>query len=105
MKGSLFGDQIQGYEDAIVYQGEYKIADSPIKSLVGQWKNRGTNLDYQMNFGRQTVIQPINPTAGPILPQYQNILSLPRAGDPDDKYGIAFCIHCHNPIIQCPPLN
>ncbi|XP_056688026.1 replication protein A 70 kDa DNA-binding subunit B-like [Spinacia oleracea] len=87
MRGELFGDQIEAYKDAFVHKGEYEIADAPIRHADPQWKKTEEELDFQMTFGRQTVIQRVNVEAGPILPDYQSIASIPRAGDPDDRYG------------------
>lgn len=97
MRGALFGDQIEAYKDAFVHKGEYEIADAPIRHADPQWKKSEEELDFQMTFGRQTVIQPVNVEAGPILPDYQSIASIPRAGDPDDRYGnkqVSLCMHC-----------
>ncbi|XP_056699127.1 replication protein A 70 kDa DNA-binding subunit B-like isoform X1 [Spinacia oleracea] len=88
MRGALFGDQIEAYKDAFVHKGEYEIVDAPIRHADPRWKKSEEELDFQMTFGRQTVIQPVNVEAGPILPDYQSIASIPRAGDPDDRYDI-----------------
>ncbi|XP_021846563.2 replication protein A 70 kDa DNA-binding subunit B-like [Spinacia oleracea] len=88
MRGALFGDQIEAYKDAFVHKGEYETVDAPIRHADPQWKKTEEELDFQMTFGRQTVIQRVNAEAGPILPDYQSIASIPRAGDPDDRYDI-----------------
>lgn len=40
-----------------------------------------------MIFERQIVIQPIDSETSPILPEYQNIASIPKAADPNEKFG------------------
>ncbi|KAK9699850.1 hypothetical protein RND81_08G199300 [Saponaria officinalis] len=59
MRGALFGDQVEGYKDAFVYNGVYEIANAPIKPCEAQWKSNPNDMDFQMTFGRQTIIQPI----------------------------------------------
>ncbi|XP_057248629.1 uncharacterized protein LOC109135740 isoform X2 [Beta vulgaris subsp. vulgaris] len=89
MRGALFfGDQVEGYKEAFVYKGEYEIANAPIKPVEEQFKSSSSELDYQMSFGRQTVIQPINSEANPVLPEYQTISSIPKACDPSEKFDI-----------------
>ncbi|KAK9740853.1 hypothetical protein RND81_03G065700 [Saponaria officinalis] len=77
MKGTLFGDHVEGYKDAFIYNGNYEIGNAPIKSCESQWKTSLNDLDYQMSFGRQTIIQPIDTESGPILPKYQTIAHVP----------------------------
>ncbi|XP_057249654.1 uncharacterized protein LOC104892916 isoform X2 [Beta vulgaris subsp. vulgaris] len=88
MRGALFGDQVEGYKEAFVYKGEYEIANAPIKPVEEQFKSSSSELDYQMSFGRQTVIQPINTEANPVLPEYQTISSIPKTCDPSEKFDI-----------------
>ncbi|KNA23359.1 hypothetical protein SOVF_025450, partial [Spinacia oleracea] len=45
-------------------------------------------LDFQMTFDRQTVIQRVNTESGHVQPEYLCIASVPRAGDPDDRYDV-----------------
>ncbi|KAK9715198.1 hypothetical protein RND81_06G149100 [Saponaria officinalis] len=70
MRGALFGDQVEGYKEAFVYNGVYEIANAPIKPCVEQWKSNPDELNYQMTFGRQTIIEAVNTKSGPILPEY-----------------------------------
>uniref|UniRef100_A0A803LJX7 Uncharacterized protein n=1 Tax=Chenopodium quinoa TaxID=63459 RepID=A0A803LJX7_CHEQI len=44
--------------------------------------------DEKMTFGAKTVIQPLYPELGPVEPNYQSILSIPRAIDPDEIYDV-----------------
>ncbi|XP_021747621.1 uncharacterized protein LOC110713485 [Chenopodium quinoa] len=39
-----------------------------------------------MTFGSRTVIQPVHPELGPVLPNYQAIAAIPRVVDPDERY-------------------
>ncbi|KAK9696971.1 hypothetical protein RND81_08G007200 [Saponaria officinalis] len=88
MRGALFGDQVEGYKEAFVYNGVYEIANAPIKHCSEQWKSNSNELNYQMTFGRQTIIQAVNTESGPILPEYQCISQIPKAGNPDDKFDV-----------------
>ncbi|XP_056698307.1 replication protein A 70 kDa DNA-binding subunit B-like [Spinacia oleracea] len=88
MRGALFGDQIAAYKDALQHKGTYEIADASFRSADQQWKRDEHEMDFQMSFGRQTVVQPIDPEAGPIVPDYQCLASVPRVGDPDDRYDV-----------------
>ncbi|XP_056685528.1 replication protein A 70 kDa DNA-binding subunit B-like [Spinacia oleracea] len=88
MRGALFGDQIEAYKDAFVHKGEYEIADAQIRPADEQWKKSDAELDFQMTFGRQTVIQRVNAESGPVQPEYLCIASVPRAGDPEDRYDV-----------------
>ncbi|KAK9698157.1 hypothetical protein RND81_08G085800 [Saponaria officinalis] len=88
MRGALFGDQVEGYKDVFVYNGVYEIANAPIKPCEAQWKSIPNDMDFQMTFGRQTIIQPIETQTGPILPQYQAIAQLPKVVDGDEKFDV-----------------
>uniref|UniRef100_A0A803L3P5 Uncharacterized protein n=1 Tax=Chenopodium quinoa TaxID=63459 RepID=A0A803L3P5_CHEQI len=61
MRGTLFGDQIETFEEALQY-------------LV------------------ETVIQPVHPELGLVLPNYQPIATIPRAVDPDERYGVVLYV-------------
>ncbi|KAK9755754.1 hypothetical protein RND81_01G047900 [Saponaria officinalis] len=88
MKGALFGDQIEGYKDAFVYNGVYEIANAPIKPCDEKWKTNPTNLNYQMSFGRQTVIQTIDEHVGPIVPDYKCISKIPKVVNAAEKFDL-----------------
>ncbi|KAK9705618.1 hypothetical protein RND81_07G071200 [Saponaria officinalis] len=88
MRSALFGDQVEGYKEAFVYNGVYEIANAPIKPCSEQWKSNSDELNYQMTFGRQTIIQAVNTESGPILPEYQCISQIPKAGNPKDKFDV-----------------
>ncbi|XP_021761014.1 uncharacterized protein LOC110725857 [Chenopodium quinoa] len=88
MCGTLFGDQIEAFEEALQYLGEYDISAAPIKFIDEKWRTELDQFPYQMAFGSRTVIQPVHPELGPILPNYQPIASIPRTVDPDEKYDI-----------------
>ncbi|KAK9690273.1 hypothetical protein RND81_09G117400 [Saponaria officinalis] len=86
MKGALFGDQIEGYKDAFVYNGVYEIANAPIKSCDPQWKTNQSDLDYQMSFGSNTVIQPVDSTSGPIQSAYKTLAKIPKVDSGEEKF-------------------
>ncbi|KAK9705197.1 hypothetical protein RND81_07G040200 [Saponaria officinalis] len=86
MWGALFGDQVDGYKDAFVYNGVYEIANAPIKACDPQWKLNPSDLDYQMTFGRKTIIQPMDATPTAVFPQYQTIRQLPKISTGNEKF-------------------
>ncbi|KAL9232389.1 hypothetical protein vseg_007504 [Gypsophila vaccaria] len=86
MKGALFGDQIEVYKDAIIYNGVYEVANAPIKKCDAQWKNSPDDLDYQMSFGGQTIIQPVETKA--LTPEYCPISKIPKLPDDTGKYDV-----------------
>uniref|UniRef100_A0A803KWU8 Replication factor A C-terminal domain-containing protein n=1 Tax=Chenopodium quinoa TaxID=63459 RepID=A0A803KWU8_CHEQI len=88
MRGTLFGDQIEAFDEALQYLGEYDISAAPIKFIDEKWRTELDQFPYQMTFGSRTVIQPVHPELGPILPNYRPIASIPRAVDPDEKYDV-----------------
>ena len=57
------------------------------KLLDEQYNTNSSQLDYQKIFGWQNVMQPLNAEAKVILPEYQNIASIPKVGDPNEKFG------------------
>lgn len=57
-----------------------------------------------MSFGRHTVIQPADPEAGPVLPNYQCLASIPRVVNHDDKFAICVSIpldHVNYTNLRC----
>ncbi|KAK9672105.1 hypothetical protein RND81_12G076600 [Saponaria officinalis] len=88
MRGALFGDQVDGYKDAFVYNGVYEIANAPIKACDPQWKVNPSDLDYQMTFGRKTIIQPMDATPTTVVPQYQTIRQLPKISTGNEKFDL-----------------
>ncbi|XP_021719159.1 uncharacterized protein LOC110686859 [Chenopodium quinoa] len=88
MRGTLFGDQIEAFEDALQYLGEYDISAATIKFIDEKWRTDLDQFPYQMTFGSRTVIQPVDPELGPVLPNYQLIAAIPRAVDPDERYDV-----------------
>uniref|UniRef100_A0A803N0Z4 Uncharacterized protein n=1 Tax=Chenopodium quinoa TaxID=63459 RepID=A0A803N0Z4_CHEQI len=83
MRCALFGDQIQAYEDVLKPPGKYEISWAPIGVIDDQHRINVEELPYQMTIGQQTVIQRVNPKAGPILPNYQSLASIPRTAEPN----------------------
>uniref|UniRef100_A0A803M837 Replication factor A C-terminal domain-containing protein n=1 Tax=Chenopodium quinoa TaxID=63459 RepID=A0A803M837_CHEQI len=87
MRGTLFGDQIQAFEEALRYLVEYDISIAPIRFIDEKWRTELDQFPYQMTFGSRAVIQPVHPELGPVLPNYQLIATIPRAIVPDERYG------------------
>ncbi|XP_074283809.1 replication protein A 70 kDa DNA-binding subunit D-like [Silene latifolia] len=72
-----------------MYNGEYEIANAHIKPCEEQWKVSTSDLDYQMHFGKPTIVERVKNDERPILPQYRSIAQIPKRADPNDKYDIA----------------
>ncbi|XP_074296490.1 replication protein A 70 kDa DNA-binding subunit B-like [Silene latifolia] len=88
MKGTLFGDQVEGFKDALVYNGMYEISNAPISAYAEKWRNNPSDLNYQMGFGRQTVVTPLDTETGPPEPAYQCFAQLPRVADRNAKFDV-----------------
>ncbi|KAK9741562.1 hypothetical protein RND81_03G113600 [Saponaria officinalis] len=88
IRGALFGDQVEGYKDAFVYNGVYEIANAPIKTCEPQWKSNPNDLDFQMSFGSNTVIQPIDTTSTVVLPEYQNLAQILKTVSGEEKFDV-----------------
>ncbi|KMS97346.1 hypothetical protein BVRB_6g155910 [Beta vulgaris subsp. vulgaris] len=75
MRGALFENQIDEFENVFKHEHEYEIANAPLKPVVGRYATRPD--DCQMSFGGQTSIQPVDPTAEIVyhLPTFQLMLS------------------------------
>ncbi|XP_021740148.1 uncharacterized protein LOC110706542 [Chenopodium quinoa] len=88
MRCALFGDQIHAYEDVLKPTGQYEISKAPTTYIDEQYKINLEELPYQMTIGQQTIIQRLNPEAGPIEPRYQPLSTLPRSPDPNGRFDI-----------------
>ncbi|KAK9715599.1 hypothetical protein RND81_06G176000 [Saponaria officinalis] len=88
MRGALFGNQVEGYKDAFVYNRVYEIANAPIKTSEPQWKSNPNDLDFQMSFGSNTIIQPIDTTSTVVLPEYQNLSQIPKTVSDEEKFDV-----------------
>ncbi|XP_074295872.1 uncharacterized protein LOC141623654 isoform X2 [Silene latifolia] len=81
MRGALFADQVEIFEDAIKRNRVYEITNAPISPVKPEWKTNPTDLDYQMTFGRRTIVLPVdNGDDGnyPTIQDYRPISQLPR---------------------------
>ncbi|KAH9625530.1 hypothetical protein KSS87_020327 [Heliosperma pusillum] len=88
MRAALFGEQVEMYKEAIVYNGNYEIVNAPIKPMDERWKKDASELNYQMSFGRQTIVQPMDIETGPVEPEYMLIGRIPKAGDLNEKFDV-----------------
>uniref|UniRef100_A0A803N6K2 Replication protein A OB domain-containing protein n=1 Tax=Chenopodium quinoa TaxID=63459 RepID=A0A803N6K2_CHEQI len=91
MKVALFGDQVESFNEAIVYNGQYIISNAPIRLIEERWRNNSDKLPFQMTFGGQTVVQKANCETIVAGPMFQSIQSIPRiliAGAKHDVLGI-----------------
>uniref|UniRef100_A0A803NF35 Uncharacterized protein n=1 Tax=Chenopodium quinoa TaxID=63459 RepID=A0A803NF35_CHEQI len=92
MRCALFGEQIKAYEDILKPTGKYEISRAPIGVVDDQFKFNLEELPYQMTIGQQTVVQRLNPEAGPIIPMYQPLSTIPRTADPDSKFDVVVVV-------------
>ncbi|XP_074295401.1 uncharacterized protein LOC141623219 isoform X3 [Silene latifolia] len=87
MKGTLFGDQIAGHEEALVYNGVYEIANAPIRPTQLQYRRDPTEVAYTIGFGGKTLIRPLSSAPGPFLSDYQCVSQIPKTATPYDIFG------------------
>uniref|UniRef100_A0A803MDH0 Uncharacterized protein n=1 Tax=Chenopodium quinoa TaxID=63459 RepID=A0A803MDH0_CHEQI len=87
-KAALFGEQVESFNEAIVYNGQYIISNAPIKLIEEQWRNNSNELPFQMSFGGQTVVQRVNSEEILDGPMFQSIKSIPRILMPGAKYDV-----------------
>uniref|UniRef100_A0A803LMB9 Uncharacterized protein n=1 Tax=Chenopodium quinoa TaxID=63459 RepID=A0A803LMB9_CHEQI len=71
MRCALFGEQIKAYEEILKPTRQYEISKASIGIVDDQFKFNLEELPFQMTIGQQTVVQRLNPEAGPIVPKYQ----------------------------------
>uniref|UniRef100_A0A803MM45 Uncharacterized protein n=1 Tax=Chenopodium quinoa TaxID=63459 RepID=A0A803MM45_CHEQI len=90
--GTLFGDQIEAFEETLQYLVEYDIYAATIKFIDEKLRTDLDQFPYQMTFVSRTVFQPVHPDFGPVLPNYQQIATIPRAVDPDERYGVVLYV-------------
>uniref|UniRef100_A0A803MLN7 Replication factor A C-terminal domain-containing protein n=1 Tax=Chenopodium quinoa TaxID=63459 RepID=A0A803MLN7_CHEQI len=88
MRVTLFGDQIKAYDEAIAYNGEYKISNATVKPIDDQYRTTHDQLPYQLHFNHRTVVQPICTETGYVVPQYQSIASIPKLEVADERYDV-----------------
>ncbi|XP_074296520.1 uncharacterized protein LOC141626764 [Silene latifolia] len=91
MRGALFADQVEIFEDAIKCNGVYEITNAPISPVKPEWKTNPTNLDFQMTFGRRTIVLPVdNGDDGndPTIQDYSPISQLPRVPDYAEMFDV-----------------
>ncbi|XP_074299647.1 replication protein A 70 kDa DNA-binding subunit B-like [Silene latifolia] len=71
-----------------MYNGQYEIANAPIKPCDEKWRVSASDLNYQMQFGKPAIVEPVDSSQGIIMPEYRNIAQIPKTADPNDKYDI-----------------
>jgi hypothetical protein len=87
MRGTLFGEQIESYKEAFVYNGVYEISNAPIKPIDDRYRPPTGMLEYEMGFGRQTVIQPFGEDSESTVPDYVSLGKIPRAASDTERFG------------------
>ncbi|XP_074315583.1 replication protein A 70 kDa DNA-binding subunit B-like [Silene latifolia] len=88
MRGALFADQVDQYEDAFKHNRLYEITNAPISPLKPEYKLNPTDVDFQMNFGRRTIVLPVDIDDGTNTIDYRPISHLPRATDNTEMFDI-----------------
>uniref|UniRef100_A0A803MZ79 Uncharacterized protein n=1 Tax=Chenopodium quinoa TaxID=63459 RepID=A0A803MZ79_CHEQI len=89
MCATLFGDQIKAYDEAIAYNGEYKISNATVRPIDDQYRSTHDQLPYQLHFNHRTVVQPVCTETGYVVPLYQSIALIPKLEVADERYGTA----------------
>uniref|UniRef100_A0A803MDU2 Uncharacterized protein n=1 Tax=Chenopodium quinoa TaxID=63459 RepID=A0A803MDU2_CHEQI len=88
LRVTLFGDQIKAYDEVIAYNGEYEISNATVKPLDDQYRTVHDQLPFQLHFSHRTVVQPVCPDTGYVVPKYQSIASIPRVQVADERYDV-----------------
>ncbi|KAK9698416.1 hypothetical protein RND81_08G102800 [Saponaria officinalis] len=88
MRGALFNDQVNMYEDAIKQNKIYEITNAPISPVKPEYKSNPADLDYQITFNHRTILQPVDIDDAPAIINYQTIAGLPRATDYSEMFDI-----------------
>ncbi|KAK9666372.1 hypothetical protein RND81_14G180400 [Saponaria officinalis] len=88
MRGALFDDQVNIYEDAIKQNRTYEITNAPISPIKPEYKSNPTDLDYQMTFSNRTILQPVDVDEASATINYQPISGLPRSTDYSEMFDI-----------------
>uniref|UniRef100_A0A803LF11 Uncharacterized protein n=1 Tax=Chenopodium quinoa TaxID=63459 RepID=A0A803LF11_CHEQI len=102
MRVTLFGDQIKAYDEAIAYNGEYEISNATVKPLEDHYRTIHDQLPFQLNFNHRTVVQPVCPETGYVIPQYRSIASIPKVEVADERYAFALSTTMPTRIIHNP---
>ncbi|XP_074300763.1 replication protein A 70 kDa DNA-binding subunit B-like [Silene latifolia] len=93
IRTTLYEDEIAAYENIIYDKMEYDICNAKIKLMPEKYR-RDTDHPYQLSFGAQTVITPVEGCKPPAGPEYISIAAIPRIVTTDDRYDIlAILIH------------
>ncbi|KAK9690359.1 hypothetical protein RND81_09G122300 [Saponaria officinalis] len=88
MRGALFDDQVNIYEDVIKQNRTYEITNAPITPIKTEYKSNPTDLDYQMTFSNRTILQPVDVDEASATINYQPISGLPRSTDYSEMFDI-----------------
>ncbi|XP_074291436.1 replication protein A 70 kDa DNA-binding subunit B-like [Silene latifolia] len=80
-------DDIAAYEDVIFNKMEYEICNAKIKMLLEKYR-RDDEHPYQLAFGTQTIITPVEGCKPPVGPEYISIAAIPRMVIADDRYDV-----------------
>ncbi|XP_021740142.1 replication protein A 70 kDa DNA-binding subunit B-like [Chenopodium quinoa] len=84
IRGTLFENEVHSFKGILELGREYEIANAPLRVVDEKWKTRED--DCQMTFGGNTSIQPLQSEAGPVLPKYTPIASIPRTSSKSERF-------------------
>ncbi|XP_021713927.1 uncharacterized protein LOC110681999 [Chenopodium quinoa] len=86
IRGTLFDDEIENFQNILEHEKEYIIADAPIRNTNPLYRHK--EGDYYLSFGGSTAIQSLNPNSGLVMPKYIPIAEVPPTSSPDDCFDI-----------------
>ncbi|XP_074314232.1 uncharacterized protein LOC141649440 [Silene latifolia] len=87
IRTTLYEEYIAAYEDVIFDKMEYEICNAKIKMLPEKYR-RDDEHPYQLAFGTQTIITPVEGCKPPMGPDYISITAIPRMVTTDDRYDV-----------------
>uniref|UniRef100_A0A803N651 Uncharacterized protein n=1 Tax=Chenopodium quinoa TaxID=63459 RepID=A0A803N651_CHEQI len=86
IRGTLFENEVESFKGILELSREYEIANAPLRAVNEKWKTRED--DCQMTFGGNTTIQPLQAEAGPVLPKYIPIASIPSTISKSERFDV-----------------
>ncbi|KAK9698910.1 hypothetical protein RND81_08G139900 [Saponaria officinalis] len=102
IKTTLYNDEIKAYEDIIQNQMEYEISNAKIRPMPEKYRTNPEDHPYQLSFGGNTIIKPVEGSKPPLGPEYIPIASIPRTITADDRYDVIGILIYVEPLRQIP---
>ncbi|KAL2905036.1 Replication protein A 70 kDa DNA-binding subunit [Bienertia sinuspersici] len=91
IRGTLFEDEIDHFKHVLEHKKEHIIADAPVRNTHPLYRAR--EGDYFLSFGGTTVIHPIEPNPGPVLPMYTSVAEVPPTSTKNERYGLVISLY------------